>query len=563
MTAALAPIPRQAPAMAAAPRSTSSEAVPLSASALVIDGHEPSRALLVSQLRELGLRPVRQATRLAEARALLEDQTFDLVLCDDRREPGAASGQDLLDELRREQLLPMSTVVIMLTAEATYAKVMEAGEASLDGVLVKPFPAAALVERLAEARRRRQALAPIFEAIAAGDLAGAADACLARYEAGQPYGLMCARMALELLLRQHDHARALALCGSLLERGALPWARLGQARSLVQAGDQAGARRLLTALLADHGDDADAHDLLARVQLDLGELQLAHEAFRAANRLTPACLLRLQHAGTLAHHVGLPQEARQLLERTLAVGMQSKLFDVLTLALVALLRHDAADLRGLAEADRQIRQAAARLPKSQRLKRFAAVSGALVSLSQQRPAEALVAAQSLAEHGLAADFDAESAGLTLALWSRLPAGRRPAQAWRKLAQQLGERFCVSRAMCQTLEAFAPNDDMAHAVLRDALLRMQGLGEQAVAMAMGGQVQGAVEQLLAQGQASANGRLIELANGLVRRYGQLLGDAAAWQARVQELAVRFGQPAVPVAGIRRSLRAPGGMALRAR
>ena len=42
------------------------------------------------------------------------------------------TGQDLLDELRREQLLPFSTVFVMVTGEATYAKVTEAAESALD-----------------------------------------------------------------------------------------------------------------------------------------------------------------------------------------------------------------------------------------------------------------------------------------------------------------------------------------------------------------------------------------------------------------------------------------------
>ena len=56
-----------------------------------------------------------------------------MVLCQHHFANEASSGQDLLDDLRRNQLLLFSTVFIMVTGEATYAKVAEAAESALDG----------------------------------------------------------------------------------------------------------------------------------------------------------------------------------------------------------------------------------------------------------------------------------------------------------------------------------------------------------------------------------------------------------------------------------------------
>ena len=85
--------------------------------------------LLSAQLRDLGLTQVRQVSRVRDARLLLEHTPFDIVLCDYHFGGHETSGQDLLDELRREGLLPYSTVFVMVTSEATYAKVAEAAEA--------------------------------------------------------------------------------------------------------------------------------------------------------------------------------------------------------------------------------------------------------------------------------------------------------------------------------------------------------------------------------------------------------------------------------------------------
>ena len=55
-----------------------------------------------------------QYTRVADARRALEFKTFDIVLCEQYFTPDSPTGQDLLDDLRRNQLLPFSTVFIMV-----------------------------------------------------------------------------------------------------------------------------------------------------------------------------------------------------------------------------------------------------------------------------------------------------------------------------------------------------------------------------------------------------------------------------------------------------------------
>ena len=80
----------------------------------------------------------------------------DFVLCEQNfNDDSAYTGQNLLDDLRRAQLLPYSTVFIMVTGEATYSKVAEAAESSLDGYLLKPHKPSVLLERLLQAQRRK------------------------------------------------------------------------------------------------------------------------------------------------------------------------------------------------------------------------------------------------------------------------------------------------------------------------------------------------------------------------------------------------------------------------
>ncbi|MEY3445338.1 MAG: hypothetical protein RIR45_93, partial [Pseudomonadota bacterium] len=151
-------------------------------SALVVDGNPTSRSILISQLRDFGVGTVAQAARATDARRQLEYKSFDFVLCELHFPGESTSGQDLLDDLRRNQLLPFSTVFIMITGEATYAKVAEAAESALDGYLLKPHRATQLADRLRQARVRKASLQEIFGAIEEEEFELAAQLCMDRFD---------------------------------------------------------------------------------------------------------------------------------------------------------------------------------------------------------------------------------------------------------------------------------------------------------------------------------------------------------------------------------------------
>ena len=146
--------------------------------ALVIDGNTTSRSALVNMLRDIGVGNISQTSRVADARNELGLKSFDIVLCDYHFDKSPMTGQDLLDDLRQSDLLPYSTVFVMVTGERSYLKVAEAAESALDSYLLKPHSAGALEERVLQALRRKRVLGYLFDAIRAGDFASAAKMCL-------------------------------------------------------------------------------------------------------------------------------------------------------------------------------------------------------------------------------------------------------------------------------------------------------------------------------------------------------------------------------------------------
>jgi cytochrome c-type biogenesis protein CcmH/NrfG len=86
---------------------------------------------------------------------------------------------------------------------------------------------------------------------------------------------------------------------------------------------------------------------MGKVQMEQGQLNEALATYRTAAELTPGCILRLQHCGTLSFYAGDVSMATQMLERTWQQGSNSRLFDVLSTMLLAFLRFDSRDAKGL------------------------------------------------------------------------------------------------------------------------------------------------------------------------------------------------------------------------
>lgn len=326
------------------------------AQALVIDGNATMRRTVLGQLRALGVEKIQQCKGLVDAKALLEQVAFDFVLCADLIDGSELTGQSLLEELRREMTLPHSTVFVMMAGEATYATVVEAAEAALDCFLLRPFRLNSLAERLIVARRRKVALGSILAALDAGQPAVALAACLQRYDAAAPFALHCARMAAEILLQTGRTGEALALFRRVDQAQQPTWAQLGIARALFAQGDTGGACQQVTDLLARQPGMVDAYDVLGRVQLEQGDLLQAMRTHATVAEMTPGCIMRMQQCGTLAFFVGDQPLATKMLERAVLQGLSSRLFDGLTLLLLAFVRHDAADTRRLATASSQVQQ---------------------------------------------------------------------------------------------------------------------------------------------------------------------------------------------------------------
>jgi two-component system, chemotaxis family, chemotaxis protein CheY len=123
---------------------------------LVIDDNAYMRVIVLTLLRALGIREVRECEDGADAFSLLRTWKADVILIDQHMQP--ISGLEFAHLLRRGTDLDIADIpLILLTAHTDRATVESARDLGIDEVLAKPLAASALLQRLSaviENRRR-------------------------------------------------------------------------------------------------------------------------------------------------------------------------------------------------------------------------------------------------------------------------------------------------------------------------------------------------------------------------------------------------------------------------
>lgn len=529
--------------------------------ALVVDGNPVSRSILVSQLRDLGLRQVSQASRIADGRRHLEFRSFDVVVCEQIFPNDNATGQDLLDDLRRSGLLPFATIFVMVTGEASYSKVAEAAESALDSYLLKPYTAAQLDKRLMLSRRRKASLQGIFQAIEKQAFAEAARLCMERFQQKGEYWLYAARVGAELLLRLEQYDGAQRLYQAVIEAKTVPWARLGVARVQLESGQVQQAASTLDGLISAEPGYADAYDVMGRAQIELGQFDSALTSYRMAAEMTPSSIGRLQRLGMLAHYCGDPALAEDMLARAVRLGLDSKMFDAQSLVLLAFMRLQNKDRKGLQRCMDDVRGMADRHDKSLRLWRLVHVVEVLLQLMDHQTARVLELVRAMM--GTVGDdgFDFEAACNLLTLLSLLAQMAIQIDEVDQSVQRIGLRFCTSRALAELLTKSAAAHPPYARRLEETLGTVLHMIEQAMRQSLAGNPRAAVLELRDDALRTQNAKVIESAWGVLKRYEDRIEDAPALGGEVQALRVRYASFASrPVIGDK-NMRQSGGVSLR--
>lgn len=256
-------------------------------SGLLIDDIPEMRSAVRIQLADAGLEKCDMARTIKEAIERISANRYDLIVSDYNLGQGA-DGQQLLELVRRKQVLPMTTAFMMITGETGYEQVSTAAEYSPDDYLIKPFTAETLRTRLERILERKAALKPLFQQLGAkGDKNLALEACSALITTQPRYLSDILRIKGQLLLDLGQTEQALALYDSVLGQRATPWAEVGKASALAAIGNTDAAQGQLKHALESYPNYLAAYDTLAQL-VEKTDKVAAQEIVEQALKVAPS-----------------------------------------------------------------------------------------------------------------------------------------------------------------------------------------------------------------------------------------------------------------------------------
>ena len=266
---------------------------------LLIDRHASARNSLRIILSTLGVAAVHNAATTSEALRQVKANSFDIIVADYHLEDGR-DGQQLLEELRQQRLISLSTVYMVVTAERAYHNVVSVAELAPDDYLIKPFTAEQLRVRLARAIYKKQFFARVFGHLDNGAFANALEACDALIGKDESFYFDTLRFKGEILNVLGRHQEAQAVYKQVMESALVPWARMGLAIALRGMDQLAEAESLGEALIEDFPEYLAAYDFVASVREEAGKLTEAQDVLQKAAGISPNNTLRQRMVGDVA-----------------------------------------------------------------------------------------------------------------------------------------------------------------------------------------------------------------------------------------------------------------------
>jgi DNA-binding NarL/FixJ family response regulator len=294
--------------------------------ALIIEPHAGMRANVHNMLSLCGVTKIHDAASSNQAIKQLGLKSFDLVLCEYELGDGQ-DGQQLLEDLRHHQRISLATMFFMVTAEGDYGKVVSAAELAPTDYILKPFTADRLLERIARALERREAMMPVYALMEEGSQGEAIAACIAGEQEHPRYALDFLRLRAELHMFLGEPAEADPIYRELAEAKAVPWARLGLAKTLYARERFDEARDILDDLVTTNKNFVDAYDWLARTHAAVGALDKSQQVLESAVAVSPHVVRRLRTLGETALEAGDVATAEKSLRQVVSKARYSEFRD--------------------------------------------------------------------------------------------------------------------------------------------------------------------------------------------------------------------------------------------
>ena len=266
---------------------------------LLVDRHASARNTLRMILSTLGISAVHNASNTTEVMRQVKAYSFDVIFADYHLDDGR-DGQQLLEELRQQRLISLSTVYMVVTAERGYHNVVSVAELAPDDYLIKPFTADQLQSRLVKALYKKKYFERVFRHLDNGAFNDALAACEALIGKDDQFLYDTLRFKGEILNALGRYEEAKAVYQQVLDNAMVPWARMGLAIALRGMDALAEAEMIGTSIIDDFPEYLAAYDFVANVREEMGKLAEAQETLQKASAISPNNSVRQRMVAEIA-----------------------------------------------------------------------------------------------------------------------------------------------------------------------------------------------------------------------------------------------------------------------
>ncbi len=266
---------------------------------LIVDDFPAMRSMMRTMLVAFGADNIAEARTGEEALDILEEESKEIILCDYNLGEGK-DGQQVLEESKHRELIPYSTVFILVTAENTSDMVMGAMEHQPDDYLVKPFTKTVLQMRLRKLQDKKAGLRDISNAIERKDNERALLLCDKHIKENSKTAFEMFRIKGELYQNLSDFSAAEDIFEKVLAAREINWAKYGLGKVLYFQDQLDEAKEVLEDLITNNLKFVIAYDWLAKVEIALGNKQKAQKILSSAVDISPKGILRQRALGDIS-----------------------------------------------------------------------------------------------------------------------------------------------------------------------------------------------------------------------------------------------------------------------
>lgn len=459
--------------------------------ALVVDDYPGMRNALRLTLTNFGIRKIQLAGNAAEAIFQVKSKPCDFILCDYNLGDGR-DGQQLLEELRHSNLISPETVFIMVTAESFYEKVVATAELAPDDYMIKPFSAEVLHSRLESVLQRKRAFREVHRHLLGHNLEAAILACDEIIRSRPKYMVDALRFKGELLVTLERFTEAEVLYQQIIKMRAIPWARLGLARTLHMQKKDEAAEEELRDVLEQAPEMVAAYDLLSEVCLSKKDAAAAQAALLQGVAISGKTVRRQQKLGEVALANGDLDTARTAFTHALEKGRHSIFITPSDFGNLCRVQLEQGDLKAVADTLRKNKSSLQDSPEGQLVMAVTQGMACIQDGKLQEAAKVLDAAGALRAAGTRGDDQ-----LVLDMARVCMATGRLDEA-DGLVSEVARNSHDSEALLAKAKRIyeeAGRSDAGTAVLSDATSGVRKLNNEGVVLAQRGDYQSAVEKLL--------------------------------------------------------------------